>query len=438
MSHKVPCNNPEICGVADHLVNSGPHKRCVAQSRRQTSSAVLPNSAGQASLTPKQLDDRVRVLSGRRSKIRARRHLPIIDSIRLDRISDEMVDLYRKRWPSLVKKAYSDWVVMLAHHHPNEPSHRLPYGGWLDNQVYEASEMLGYLAGQSTTESGELGPADIQIRKNLSQPGAPFQDLDVIRRENSGLVDRLRVKEAHVISDLIGRSDMLLTDVKKAIHQWKYDNHYNAMMIRLLNDPRVQTTFEEGDIFYRQSRCSFPDDNRGWFLEHTRRHREHVTQQVLSLEVGNIAHFTAPIGSTTHTYTMDSLMYKPPDWERNPGSSTKSQDALSGDGPWKPHAIKMELAPLKGVYFSEGMQDFIGSHLDESEVLHPNDTYWMVKGKNDVAFADRRAAYPTIHRSPTLQMVEITKAEALAQSGNVVDIDTAPGLDYSTARDWNL
>ena len=265
------------------------------------------------------------------------------------------------------------------------PAWRLPPDGWLFAQWDKEFPELKLTKWSSPPEmeSGQLHSMGMsrwmdhyarQLQAIQQRTEAPFRPVDEHRAVDESSIAKLRRQQQSNLPVFARHA--------KAIVNHK-TGHGSSGMVRVFTDPDVELEVPPGTVVYHQigSRVTGPP----------------ALAMHLDLEVGDVVQYNHIRCATTKIWWFSSLHAKPR-WLNEDGDET---------------GLRLELAPLRGVYIDEEARAVVDVHLlSENELILPAGSFWEVVGIADVVQSDSRGPrIDSFERLRAIQMREITPSQ---------------------------
>lgn len=277
----------------------------------------------------------------------------------------------------------------------NRPSWRLPPDGWLFTQWAKEFPKLKLTEWSNPPTSESQRPYGCglswwmdhyarQLQAIDQRTEAPFRPVDEHRADDEKSIAALRRQQQSNLPVFARHA--------KAIINHK---HSGTGMAGVLADPDVDLEVPLGTVVYHQigARTTGPP----------------ALTMHLALEMGDVVQYNHVRCATTKIWWFGSL-HPTPQWLNADGDET---------------GLRLELAPLQGVYIDEEARDVVKSHiLSENELVLPAGTVWEVVGIADVVQSDSRSPrrLDSFERLRAIQMREITADQIDGRSIKVMTV----------------
>lgn len=279
---------------------------------------------------------------------------------------------------------------------------RLPPDGWIARHVEREFPDL-HLSEVHRVPDSELFRLCIRVPEALDWYARayfahaypvkpPFLPITERRSLDEKSLVKLEKQEAVNLGVLDGVSDALIA--------YKHDNRRRSAE-ELFDVPDVDSEIPSGTIVFHQMVNPVGEPNSMRITLSHLAFRRHA-----ALEVGHVVSYDHVRASTLN-----------PSWLHNLGHTWASPVGLNGGEPET--ALRLELAPLRGIYVGKALSKQIRSHLaNEMEVVLPAGTLWRVVGVVDAEHhVDWEHGERRYGRLRTIQMKEIAEsAECRAMS----------------------
>lgn len=187
----------------------------------------------------------------------------------------------------------------------------------------------------------------------------PFLPLTSPRTLNREHQQALEEQEAGNLPQLLQHADM--------VHRLKHARG-RRLLTELFADDAIDDRVPEGVVVFHQiGKPQHLDDLRD-------RLAATALDRHLTLNEGDIVRYRHVMSATVNTRWHAGLGSESPRWLTEGGAE---------------NAVRLELAPRRGIYVGPAVCDVINSHLGgERELVLPGDTIWRVEGIRDVAQPD--------------------------------------------------
>ncbi|UQN30523.1 hypothetical protein [Brachybacterium kimchii] len=288
---------------------------------------------------------------------------------------------------NLVELAVAAWRAESA-----SQGWRLPPDGWILQRIRDEHPDIGL---QSTHRApqvpgfehvtwmdGFIDRAARVLHADRNPAPAPFRPLTERRRTDEDAVSTLSLQDQ--------KNAQVLGDHAEGLHAAKHDNA-RAAIKEIFAHPQVDTEVPEGMVVFHQivdpvgmTTIYSAERDRWSFARH------------MQLEAGDVVRYDHARSATLAA-----------GWLGNLGKTTGDPVGLNSGAPET--MLRLELAPMHGLYVGDALCDLAQSHLSaELEVILPGDTIWEVVAVVDAEHpVDWRHGSRDYKRLRTIQMIEI-------------------------------
>ena len=310
-------------------------------------------------------------------------------------LQNEIDELSARIRPVIIDELVQKWRQT-----SEQPTWRLPPERWLEEQFENYPDVR---LDRTLRSGSEVGALDHEARSRFDDahpPGIPFLGvLEVRRGVNQKDFDELTVQSDRN-TGLGERAHAPLAKYVGAIAAWT-DHSDGNLLAKVFADSAVDSFVPPGVVVHhllgmRAEAGSGVAATSTWAV---RRHRE--------LEPDDIVQYHHARGATLKSHWFGSLGIGAQPW-------------ITDTAP-RPQAIRLELAPLRGLFVGGMSRDeWPEISRPELELILPAGSIWRVVAHRDVVIDDARMdATPKLGRVHTIQMVEISEVPAGAK---VIDL----------------